>query len=127
MSEKSEEFLTIMLNFLPMAYDEYRESIQYYGEVLETIVIERVFMPKIIQLLSEEININLLKSIFNYFEEVSNDHDTHLKNIFSTTVLEILGNDKSILATAQKYMGTKTIQLQRETDGTLGRSTGHWY
>ncbi|MDY8091436.1 resolvase [Paenibacillus polymyxa] len=121
MNEKSEEFFRIMLDFLPSAEDEYRESIEYYGEVLETIIIERVFMPKIIKLLSEERNINLLESIFKYFEEVSNDEDAHLKNIFSITVLEILGNDRSILETAQKYMGTRTIQLQIEADRALGR------
>ena len=121
MSKKTEEFLRLMLNFLPSAEDEYRESIEYYGEVLETIIIERVFMPKIINLLSEEKNIKLLESIFKYFEEVSNDNDTHLKNVFSTTVLEVLGNDRSILGTAQKYMGNKTKQLQIETDRALGR------
>ncbi|WP_341278988.1 resolvase [Paenibacillus sp. FSL H8-0537] len=122
MSKKSEEFFRIMLNFLPSAEDEYRESIEYYGEVLETIIIERVFMPKIIKLLSEERNVNLLESIFNYFEEVSNSEDTQLKNNFSVTVLEILGNDRSILETARKYMGSKTIQLQIEADRALGRS-----
>ncbi|CAM4339421.1 hypothetical protein FHS16_002609 [Paenibacillus endophyticus] len=121
MSKKSEEFFKIMLDFLPSAEDEYRESIEYYGEVLETIIIERVFMPKIIKLLSEEKNINLLESIFKYFEEVSTDKDVHLKSIFSTTVLEVLGNDRSILGTAQKYMGSKTIELQIEADRDLGR------
>lgn len=121
MSKKSEEFFRKMLDFLPSAEDEYRESTEYYGEVLETIIIERVFMPKIIKLLSEEKNINLLESIFKYFEEVSTDKDVHLKSIFSTTVLEVLGNDRSILGTAQKYMGTKTIQLQIEADRALGR------
>ncbi|MFF2482309.1 resolvase [Paenibacillus sp. NPDC058071] len=121
MSKKSEEFFRIMLDFLPSAEDEYRESIEYYGEVLETIIIERVLMPKIIKLLSEESNIKLLESIFKYFEEVSNDEDAHLKNIFLITVLEILGNDRSILGTAQKYMGTRTIQLQIEADRALGR------
>lgn len=121
MSKKSEEFFRIILDFLPSAEDEYRESIEYYGEVLETIIIERVFMPKIIKLLSEERNINLLESIFKYFEEVSNDEDAHLKNIFSITVLEVLGNDRSILETAQKYMGTRTIHLQIEADRALGR------
>ncbi|MBD8496951.1 DUF7674 family protein [Paenibacillus arenosi] len=121
MNKKTEEFFRIMLDFLPSAEDEYRESIEYYGEVLETIIIERVFMPKIIKLLSEERNINLLESIFKYFEEVSADKDVHLKSIFATTVLEVLGNDRMILKTAQKYMGSKTIELQIEADRALGR------
>ncbi|SFF40193.1 hypothetical protein SAMN04487969_13413 [Paenibacillus algorifonticola] len=121
MNKKSEEFLRKMLDFLPSTEAEYRKSIEFNGEVLETVIIEDVFMPEIIKLLKEERNVNLLESIFNYFEEVSNCEDTQLKNNFSVTVLEILGNDKSILVTAQKYMGTKTIQLQIEADRALGR------
>lgn len=121
MNKKSEEFLRIMLDFLPSTDDAYRKSIADNGEVLETVIIESVFMPEIIKLLSEERNINLLESIFKYFEEVSNDEDAHLMNVFSVTVLEILGNDSSILGTAQKYMGSKTIELQIEADRDLGR------
>ncbi|ULO05662.1 resolvase [Paenibacillus sp. 19GGS1-52] len=121
MNKKSEEFLRIMLDFLPSTDDAYRKSIADSGEVLETVIIESVFMPEVIKLLSEERNINLLESIFKYFEEVSNDEDAHLMNVFSVTVLEILGNDRSILGTAQKYMGSKTIELQIEADRDLGR------
>ncbi|RED54744.1 DUF7674 family protein [Cohnella lupini] len=121
MSNKSEEFLRKMLDFLPSTEVEYRESIAYHGEVLDTIIIELVFMPKIIELLIEDRNINLLESIFKYFEEVSKSKDFHLKNIFKTTALEILGNDKSVLKTAQKYMGAKTMQLQIDADEALGR------
>ncbi|MFD0590072.1 hypothetical protein ACFQZE_18985 [Paenibacillus sp. GCM10027627] len=78
-------------------------------------------MPKIIKLLSEERNINLLESMFKYFEEVSTDKDVHLKSIFLNTVLEVLENDRSILGIAQKYMGTKMIQLQIEADRALDR------
>lgn len=122
MNKKSEEFLRRMLDFLPSANDAYRKSIEDYGEVLETVIIEDIFIPEIIKLLSEERNSNLLESIFEYFEEVSNDEDVHLKNIFSSTVLEILGNDRSILETARKYMGIKTMQLQIEADRALGRN-----
>ncbi|WP_238557992.1 DUF7674 family protein [Paenibacillus shenyangensis] len=121
MNKKSEEFLRKMLDFLPSTNDAYRKSIADHGEVLETVIIESIFMPEVIKLLSEEKNINLLESIFKYFEEVSNDEDAYLMNVFSVTVLEILGNDRSILETAQKYMGPKTIELQIEADRGLGR------
>jgi F0F1-type ATP synthase delta subunit len=122
MSEKSEEFFRIMLEFLPSTGNGYEKSIEHYGEVLETVIIENIFMPEIIKLLSENRNIKLLKSIFNYFEEVSNCKDMHLINVFSVTVLESLGNDKTILGVAQEYMGPKTMQLQLEADRALGRS-----
>ncbi|MFS0871810.1 resolvase [Paenibacillus xylanilyticus] len=121
MNQKSKEFLKKMLEFLPSTEAAYRESIMFNGKVLETVIIEDIFMPEIIRLLREEKNINLLEQIFKYFEEVSNDEDAHLMNVFSVTVLEILGNDRSILRTAQKYMGTKTIELQIEADRDLGR------
>lgn len=121
MNEKSEEFMRTMLKFLPSTNDAYRKSIEIHGETLETIIIEDIFMPEIIKLLSKERNVNLLERIFKYFEEVSDCEDDHLNNVFSVTVLEILGNDRSILEIAQKYMGSKTIQLQIEADRALGR------
>ena len=59
--------------------------------------------------------------MFNYFEEIINKDDSHLINIFSVTVLEILGNDKAILEVAKRYMGEKTALLQMEVDRELGR------
>lgn len=70
-----------MLDFLPSTVEAYRKSIAYHGEVLSTVIIENIFMPEIIKLLNGERNINLLESIFNYFEEVSNCEDVQLKNI----------------------------------------------
>jgi len=121
MSEKSEEFLRVMLDFIPSSRNEYRKSIDDNEEVLETVIIEDVFMPEILKLLSEDANTKLLKRIFDYFEEVSNCEDNYLLNIFSVTVLEILGNDSTILGIAQKYMGPKTMQLQFQADIDLGR------
>ncbi|HBD65205.1 MAG TPA: resolvase [Clostridiales bacterium] len=122
MSEKSEEFFRVMLDLLPSLKSEYRKSIEYNGEVLETVIIEDIFMPEIIKLLSEDTNIKLIKHIFNYFEGIANCEDDYLLNIFSITVLEILGNDKMILGIAQKYMGPKTMQLQVKADRDLGRT-----
>ena len=54
-------------------------------------------------------------------EEIINKNDSHLINIFSVTVLEILGNDKAILKVAKQYMGEKTALLQMKVDKELGR------
>lgn len=116
-----EDFLKRMLVFLPSTIDKYNESVEYFGEILGTIIIEDIFMPDIIKLLSENKDTKLLEWIFNYFEEVSNCADEDLLNDFSVTVLEILGNDKEILKVAQVYMGPKTTQLQIEADRDLGR------
>lgn len=121
MTKKTEEFFRKMLEYLPSTYSKYRESIEYYGEVFETVIIEDLFMPEIIKLLTEEKDVKLLKSIFDYFEEVSDCNDRTLVNNFSVTVLEILGNDKKVLCIAKRYMGPKTTELQIEADRDLGR------
>lgn len=59
--------------------------------------------------------------LFDYFEELVNGQDLHLINVFSITVLEILGNDKAILGIAKQYMGPKTTLLQMKADKELGR------
>ncbi|WFR58538.1 resolvase [Anaerocolumna sp. AGMB13025] len=111
MSKESKEFIQEMLKFFPSTYNSYEESVSRFGEVLETVIIEDIFMPEIIKLLREGENIKLIKNIFNYFEEVSNCGDSHLINIFSITVLEILVDDRDILDIAQKYIGPKTMGL----------------
>lgn len=121
MNKKSEEFLDAMLEFIPSSKADYKKSIEDNCEILETIIIEDVFMPKVLKLLVGEINIDLLKHIFDYFEEVSHCGDEHLLNTFSVAVLEVLGNDRVILKIAQKYMGPQTIHLQVEADRSLGR------
>lgn len=121
MNKKTEQFFVKMLELLPSTNSKYESMKKKYGTILETVVIEDIFMPEIIVLLSNNDNIELLSDIFNYFEEVSNCEDEHLLNVFSTTALEVLGNDRQLLKVAQEYMGPKTSQLQIEADKDLGR------
>lgn len=121
MSETSIEFLEKMQEFFPASRKEYLESIKEYGEILETVVIEDIFMPNILMLLDKNQDTELLGNIFSYFEEIVNKNDSHLINVFSITVLEILGDDKMILEVAKQYMGPKTTQLQIKVDKELGR------
>lgn len=121
MNKKSAEFLGKMLEFFPLTRKEYIESINRYGEALDTVIIEDIFMPEILKLLVANENQVLLEDIFLYFEKIVNENDPHLINIFSITVLEILGNDKAVLEVAKQYMGSRTILLQIEVDKELGR------
>ena len=121
MSERTAEFFAKMQELLPSTKEAYNESIKEYGEVLETVVIEDIFMPFILTLLSENREQQLLENIFMYFEEILNSDDSHLINVLSITVLEMLGNDKVILKTAKQYMGTKTTALQIQADEEVGR------
>ena len=121
MSKESEEFFRVMQEFLPSTKIKYRDSIEAYGLLLVNVVIEDTFMPDIFKFICDSKDINLLEDIFNYFEVVFSCKDEHLINIFSITVLEILGNHKQILKSSQKYMGPKTKFLQIEADRSLGR------
>lgn len=121
MSEKTTEFFEKMQEFLPSTKEAYIESVKKYGEVLETVVIEDIFMPPILKLLSENKESQLLGSIFKYLEEIIEGNDLHLVNVISITVLEILGNDKVILESAKQYMGINTAVLQIKVDEELGR------
>lgn len=60
MSQRSKEFFGRMQEFFPSTREECTESIKEYGEVLETVVIEDIFMPRVLE---------LLKKVFDYFEE----------------------------------------------------------
>lgn len=115
------KFIEQMMEFLPGTISAYNKHIEEYGEVLETIVIEDIFMPEVIKILNKEKDVDLLKRIFEYFEEVSNTNESQLLNVFLVTVLEVLGNDKGILEKAKKYMGPNTTKMQIEADKSLGR------
>lgn len=121
MSNFADNFFETMLIFFPSLSHEYEKHIEKYNERLDTVIIEDIFMPEIINLLKHNCECELLKSIFEYFEKVSVSSDKYFLNVFSITVMEILGNDKKILEIAKQYMGPKTAQLQREADNALGR------
>lgn len=121
MCRNREDFYKKMQEFFPSTKEKYLKSVKENGEVLETVVIEDIFMPPILVLLAKNENSELLKKLFDYFEELVNGEDSHLINVFSITVLEILGNDKAILGIAKQYMGPKTALLQMKADKELGR------
>lgn len=120
-SKDVREFFEKMQEFFPSTKNAYIKSVEEYGEVLETVVIEDIFMPELLTLLAKNEDAELLSNMFNYFEEIINKNDSHLINIFSVTVLEILGNNKAILKVAKQYMGEKTALLQMKVDKELGR------
>lgn len=121
MTKSMLEFFEIMLLFFPSKRDEYNEKMQDNFEGLDTIIVEDVFMPEVINLLKKNDDTSFLKSLFNYFEDVCVFADDYLLNVFSITVLEILGNDSKVLSVAKQYMGSVTTKLQYEADKALGR------
>ena len=92
-----DDFLKQMTIYFPTIKKDLDEHIQEFGERLDTIVIEDIIMPEIIELLEKDADTKKLKVIFDYFEDVCINSDDYLNNVFSITALEILGNDKNIL------------------------------
>lgn len=121
MNDKIDSFMERMLEFFPFVREKYNRSVEDKEEILETIIMEDIFIPEIIKLLSENTNAELLREIFQYIEEVVNSKNVHLTEVLSVTLFEVLGNDKMILKNAQKYMGSNTLMLQIEADKALGR------
>ena len=121
MNNNTQVFFRYMEELLPNTRGKCDESIKRHGELLETVIIEDLFMPEILTLLSNDKEIETLKTIFDYIEKVVNE-DGYLKDILSITMMEILGNNKGILKTAQKYMGNTSIKLQLQADEELGRA-----
>ena len=118
-----DDFINQMITFFPWTQSETDEHTNKFGERLSTIVIEDIIMPNVIETIKKQEK-QKTKCIFDYFEQVSIDADDNLRNIFSITVLEILGNDANILEIAKQYMGPKTAQYQKQADLDLGRIRG---
>lgn len=116
-----DNFLKKMMKIFPETRERLEEHISEYGERLDTIVVEEIIMPEVIELLKKNQDEKKLQVIFDYFEDVSINADDYLNNVFSVTVLEILGNEKNILEIAKRYMGPVTVKLQRKADFALGR------
>lgn len=61
---------------------------------------------------------NVIEKMLNFLPTTKNDYMRHIEkygevlNTFSVTVLEILGNDRTILETARKYMGPKVYSFR---------------
>lgn len=121
------DFFNQMQEFFPSTRGEFNENIKEYGELLETVVIEDVFMPELLDLLNKNDDSELLEKVFGYFEQIADKRDPHLINIFSITVLENLASNKTVLNAARRYMGTKTVLLQNKVENELTKQGGIKY
>ena len=84
----------MMIKIFPNISNKVNERMKDNFEGLDTIVIEEIIMPEVIELLKKDEDKEKLKEIFEYFEEICLYSDEYMNNVFSITVLEILGNEK---------------------------------
>ncbi|MBQ6463886.1 MAG: resolvase [Pseudobutyrivibrio sp.] len=115
------EFINSMEDFFPETRDTIDIALSESMGEMDTIVIEDIIMPKVISLLRKNEDKEKLTSLFGYFEDVVEQADDYLSDIFAITVLEILGNTKEDLNVAKIYMGRCTAKKQREADIDIGR------
>ena len=77
MSKNVREFFEKMQEFFPSTKNAYIESVKEYGEVLETVVIEDIFMPELLTLLAKNEDAELLSNMFrSVYKELHADHET---------------------------------------------------
>lgn len=121
MSMKTDCLFQELLRLFPQTTSQYEEMKTQYGRVLETVAIEDIFMPYIIDLIESNQNLALIHDMFDLFERVCIYGDQHLMDVFSTTILECIGNNQDILCKVRNYMGPTTKLLQIESDKRIGR------
>lgn len=121
MSMKTDCLFQELLRLFPQTTSQYEEMKTQYGRVLETVAIEDIFMPYIIDLIESNQNLALIHDMFDLFERVCIYGDQHLMDVFSTTILECIGNNQDILCKVRNYMGPTTKLLQIEADKRIGR------
>jgi len=114
-------FFKEMLKLFPKTTSKFEEMKTQYGRVLETVAIEDIFMPYIIDSIESKQNLNLIRDMFDLFERVCRYGDQHLMDVFTITILECIGNNQDILREARNYMGPTTKLLQIEADKHIGR------
>lgn len=116
-----DDFYNEIIEVIPDIKNGIKESLNEYGERLDTIIIEDVIMPIVIQMMDEDVNTQKIREIFNIIEECITNGDKYLVNVVNITILEMLGNEKSTLDKALIFMGKQTKKCQREADRKLGR------
>ena len=126
-----DDFFKKMMVLFPEKREDYEKHVEKYGERLSTVIMDFIFAPEIVELIGKDPSSVFLKEVFAYFENVAENADSSLREVFVTTIMEVLGNDEETLRRAGTLMGPKTRELQSEADRGLGRKrdtgkeTGH--
>lgn len=107
------EFLKRFAVFKPFVKDEFLDIGPYavFPEIHQ----------KIIELLKQPNEKNILKKIFDFFEELALSDDERSKEFLMYGALEIFGDDPDILREAENYMGPKTKELSDLVQNFWGR------
>ncbi len=111
-----ELFIEKLFELLPETMEDFKLEERYliddYGKILQTVVIEDIFMKRIFELLKENKEAERLKTIFDYFEEVCRYGEKALiSQVFAIAVLENIASYQEFVPIAKSYMGDETLKF----------------
>ncbi len=106
----NEKFITD--RFPELTEKVYKET-EGYEEFLSHVVFGNIYNPLTVSLLkSDDFSTDqLLKRIFEMYEEMSSEGDAEVRNLVEATLLEYLWDEKKTYDRALKMMGEKTKEL----------------
>lgn len=73
-----------------------------------------VLNPFLIEELHKDVKDELLEKVFEFLESMATSNDVLVQEVLGCTVLERIGDDKTILKKAEKYMKEETKKLVKK-------------
>ncbi|PPD57649.1 hypothetical protein JP09_007870 [Dehalogenimonas etheniformans] len=90
-------------------------------EPLLGVFFEDVVFPQMLESIKNKQNPELVKRLFEYFEDLIKAPVPFIREELRTSIMEAFGNDKIILRKARDLMGPESIKLSHEAEKSLGR------
>ena len=116
-----------MLNskYLCSKLPELKEKIfienEYLGQNLPHSLYGNVLNPIVVALIKEDgyENNDLLKKIFEFYEQMAKYGDEEVRNLLQVTLLEYLWDDYVVYTRSMKLMGKNTLKINKEISNYL--------
>jgi|GEM_PF-780548 len=112
-----------LIREIPEIKPFYDEELESWDEEIpgQHIIFGNVLDPYLINLLEINEDKELLGRIFDFLEKMATCSYVKVQDVLGATVLERLGDDKTILKKAQEYMGKETKKMSYEVEKGWGR------
>jgi len=101
---------------IPEVKEEAEEIMQYWSpeQVPSHVFYGDTLNRFVFKLLEEDSNKELIKKVFDFYEELAACDDEKVNNLLQVTLLEYLWDDYKVLRNAHKYMHHLTRKLSDE-------------
>ena len=100
-------------------HDAFQEDIG--PDILPHLTFDVVFEPFVKDLLKANPDIELVRRVFAFFEEMAQAQDIEVVNLLYIGIFEAWVADPETLARAWKYMGERTMQIASDAALRLNR------